>query len=183
MSPRKRKRALNVTWREAWPIWATFGLLFGFGALGVWVLLPASQIPTKALLHGEDVTVHLGELQPNLPRLFAYQLEPGHTTEFFVEQGAGDKVTVAFASCRRCYRSGHYRQGGRILCGRCSQPMKRAAAGQTPPTAEDCTQIPIPFERSGEQLTIQASTVGDTFARWYGPVISQDGDSGNRIEE
>jgi hypothetical protein len=61
--------------------------------------------------------------------------------------------------------------------------MERATAGQTPATAKDCTQIPIPFERSGEHLTIRASTVGDTFARWYGPVIAQDENSGNKSQK
>lgn len=173
-----RKRAQNITWREAWPIWLIFGILFGIGALTVGVFLPA-QIPTRALLQGEDVTQKLGELQPNLPRLFAYPVESGRATEFFIERGAGDKITVAFASCRRCFRAGHYRQGGHIVCGRCNEPMERLAAGQTPALEKDCTQIPIPFERSADRLTIRASAVRDTFESWYGAVISQDGNSAN----
>ena len=167
-----RKRTLNVTWREAWPIWLVLALVLGFGALGVWVLLPA-QIPTKVLRQGEDTLIKVGELQPNLPLLFAYPLEPGRATEFFVERDAGDKITVAFASCRRCYRSGHYRQSGHIFCGRCNEPMERATAGQTLSPEKDCTQIPIPFERSGDQLKIRAQSVSDTFAQWYTPVIGQ----------
>ncbi len=173
MTPRKRKRALAITWREAWPIWLTFSIFFSFGVVGVWVLRPATQIPSTELLQGEDVALNIGELQPNLPRLFAYPLQPGQTTEYFVERDAGERITIAFASCRKCYRDGHYRQGGQILCGRCNEPMMRAVAGQTPASEKDCTQIPIPFERSGERLTIRASSVRDTSMRWYEPVVSE----------
>ena len=175
MSP--RKRALTITWREAWPIWLAFGILFGFGELGLWVLLPAAQIPAKALLQGEDVALNVGEIQPNLPRLFNYPLESGQNTEYFVERNAGNKITVAFASCRRCYRGGHYRHSGQIFCGRCNEPMMRAVAGQTPASEKDCTQILIPFERSGDRLIIRANSVRDTFTRWYGPVISENDNS------
>lgn len=169
-----RKRALRITWREAWPIWLTFGLLFGFGAIGVWVLLPAAQIPMKALAAGEDLTVSTGDLQPDMPRIFAYPVQGGRATDFFVEREANGIVTVAFASCRRCYRSGHFRQGGHILCDRCSEPMMRALTGQALPADADCTQIPIPFESSGDHITIRVSTVRETFMRWYGPMISHD---------
>ena len=178
-----RERALNISWREAWPIWLTFTILFGFGALMVWVFIPAGQIPTKALFPGEDVALNIGELQPNLPRLFAYPLESGQTAEYFVERDAGNRITAAFASCRRCYRAGHYRQGGRIVCGRCNEPMVRAATGQTPAPGKDCTQIPIPFERSGDRLTIRANSVRDTFTRWYGPVISENDNSAKGSEK
>src|SRR5579871_4402625 len=172
-----RKRALHITWREAWPIWLTFGLLFGFGALGLWLLIPAPQVAPKVLLQGEDAFVHVTGLQTNLPTLFAYPLESGGATEFFVERDARDSVTVGFVGCRRCYGSGHYRQGGRIICGRCNEPMERASVGQKPAAGKDCMQIPIPFERPGDLVAVRASTVGETFARWYGPVVAQGGNS------
>jgi hypothetical protein len=50
-----RKRVLKITWRQTWPIWLTFGLLFGFGVFGVLVLVPGMQSPTKVLAQGEDV--------------------------------------------------------------------------------------------------------------------------------
>ncbi len=165
---RARKRALNITWREAWPIWLTFGVLSALGALGVWYFIPTGQIaPSKALLRGEDVTVTFGELQPTLPRLYAYPVESGQTAEFFVERDSDDKIVVAFAACRRCYQSGHYLQGSQILCKRCKEPMERLAPGQTPGPEKDCVQIPIPFERSGDRLVVRANTVRDTFTHWY----------------
>ena len=166
-----------MTWREAWPIWLTFGILASVGAFVVWVLMPATPVPVQALLRGEDVTLTIQELQPNLPRLFAYPLEPGRTTEFFVERRADTTIIAAFASCRRCYRSGHYRHGGQILCGRCNEPMIRVTAGQTPATDSDCTQMPILFQRLGDRLTIRAGTVRDTFTRWYAPLIAQNKNS------
>jgi uncharacterized membrane protein len=170
-----RKRALKTTWRQTWPIWLTFGLLFGFGALGVWVLLPSAQTPVEALRPNEDATVDIGEIQPNVSKLFSYPLEAGSPVEFFVERDTANNMTVAFASCRRCYRAGHFRQGGQIFCGRCNEPMVRAIAGQTPPAEKDCTQIPIPFDRSGGRVTIRADSVRATFVQWYGPTIFQNG--------
>ena len=135
-----------MTWRESRQIWFAFGLLFGFEVFGFWMILPAAQIPTKVLFRGEDVMLTVGELRPNLPRVFAIPLESGHATEFFVDAGTGDTLTVALASCRKCYRAGHYRQGGYILCGECKDLMERSASGQRIPPEKDCTQVPIPFE-------------------------------------
>jgi uncharacterized membrane protein len=141
------------------------------------MILPAAQIPTKVLFRGEDVMLTVGELRPNLPRVFAIPLQSGHMTEFFVDAGTGDRVTVAFASCRKCYRAGHYRQGGYILCNQCKELMERAASGQRISPEKDCTQVPIPFEVSGDHLTVRASSVDDAFALWYAPLISEGGDS------
>lgn len=171
---RAHKRSVKLTWREVWPIWLTFGILLALGVFGVWLLMPATQTPAKALVQGEDVTVGVAELQPNEPKLFAYPLESGPATEFFVARDRGD-FTVAFASCRRCYRAGHYRQAGEILCRQCNEPMPRAIPGHMPAPEKDCTQIPIPFDRSADRLTIRASAVHDTFVRWYGTVISGEG--------
>lgn len=168
-----RKRKLSITWRETWPIWLTFGLLFGFGGFGLWVVLPSAQTPAQTLVRHEDVTVDVGELKPGVPRLFAHPLESGQPVEFFLERDAGNRITVAFASCRRCYREGHFRQGDRILCGHCNEPMMQAPRGQTIAPEKDCTQIPIPFEMAGDHLTIRANSVDATFARWYEPVVAQ----------
>ena len=170
----RRKRALPITWRQTWPIWLTFGLLFGFGVFGVLVLVPGTQNPTKVLAEGEDVKVLIGDVPKGELRLFAMSVVAGDKTEFFIERGTDDGVTVAFESCRKCYRSGHYRQGNQTFCGRCNEPMERLARGQTPASGIDCTQIAVPFERSGESVTIRASAVRDAFNQWYMPVLSND---------
>ena len=170
-----RKRRMNITWRQAWPIWLAFGTVFGLGILGVWVVTPAKKMPTKALRRGEDVAIGVAELETSVPKFFAYPGQAGEKIEFFVEREAGDHISAAFASCRKCYRSGHYRQGSQVFCGRCNQPMERMAAGQTPSPVKDCTQIPIPFGRSGDHLAIQATAIADAFAHWYSPVIATQG--------
>jgi len=169
-----RKRALKITWRQTWPIWLTFGLLFGFGVFGVLVLVPGTQSPTKVLTIGEDDELAIGDLHKGESRLFAMPLTAGDKTEFFIERGTDDNITVAFASCRKCYRSGHYRQGSEIFCGRCNEPMERLGRGQTPASGVDCTQIPVPFERSGDSVLIRVSAVHDAFAQWYVPILSKD---------
>jgi hypothetical protein len=169
-----RKRVLNITWRQTWPIWLTFGVLFGFGVFGVLVLIPGTQSPIKVLAQGEDVRLASGDLQRGEPRVFEMSLVSAGKVKFFIERGADDNITVAFASCRKCYRSGHYRQGSQIFCARCSAPMERLSRGQTPASSVDCTQIPIPFEISGDSVLIRASAVPDAFAQWYVPTLSQD---------
>lgn len=98
-----------MTWRQMWPICLTFALLFGFGVFGVLVLVPRTQTSTKVLAQGEDVTLTTRDLPKGEPRLFAMPLRSGDKTEFFIERGSDDAIIVAFASCRRCYRAGHYR--------------------------------------------------------------------------
>jgi uncharacterized membrane protein len=180
---RRYKPALKITWREAWPIWLTFGILTGFGTLGVWALIPAAPVPAKTLLPDEDVVVNMEQLQAKQRRIFAYPQESGRSIEFFVEREADGTVIVSFASCRRCYRSGHYRRGDQILCGRCNEPMMRVTARLTPESASDCTQIPIPFEQTGDRLAISANAVHDTFTSWYAPVLLQDENSARRSQE
>ena len=169
-----RKRALKITWRQTWPIWLTFGLLFGFGVFGVLVLVPGTQSPTKVLIIGEDVKLAIRDLPKGESRLFAMPLVSGDMTEFFIEHGTADNITVAFASCRKCYRSGHYRQGSQIFCGRCNEPMERLSPGQTPASGIDCTQIPIPFERSGDSVLVRSSAVRDGVGQWFVPILSKD---------
>jgi uncharacterized membrane protein len=173
-----------MTRREAVTILLTFVALFGFGLITMWVFFPAVHIPPiRTLLPGEDAAVALNELESNTPKLFSQPLKAGSTAEFLVERDENDRIIVAFASCRKCYRSGHYRQGRYILCGQCKEAMVRAVAGETPPTRNDCTQIPIPFERSGDRLTVRARAVNETFTRWYGPVISQDRNEGTTTRD
>jgi hypothetical protein len=170
----RRKQVVKITWRQTWPIWLTFGLLFGFGVFGVLVLVPGTQSPTKVLAQGEDIKLASGDLQKGEPRLFAMPLVSGEKVEFFIERGTDDNITVAFASCRKCYPSGHYRQGSQIFCGRCNEPMERLGRGQTPASGVDCTQIPTPFERSGDGVLVRSSAVRNAFAQWYVPILSQD---------
>ena len=54
---RGRKRALKITWREAWPIWLTFGILTGLGTLGIRAVIPATPVPARTLLPDEDAVV------------------------------------------------------------------------------------------------------------------------------
>jgi uncharacterized membrane protein len=136
------------------------------------MMFPAPARP-KALQARKDLTLNLADLEPAKIHLFAYPTTPQNQVEFFVERSAGAGVAVAFASCRRCYRAGHYQQAGQHLCGYCNEPMERLSAGQTPGPEKDCKLIPIPFERSGNQLVVREDAVRETFARWYAPVLAQ----------
>ncbi len=161
-----RKRTLQLGWRELWPVWVVFGVLIAIGMVGVQMVFPTPARP-KALLAGEDLTLNLSDLELAKVHLFAYAATPPNQVEFFVERSLSAGVTVAFASCRRCYRSGHYQQAGQHLCGYCNQPMERFSAGETPSAEKDCKLILIAFEKLGNQLVVRGDAVRETFARWY----------------
>lgn len=169
----RRKRTLKLGWRELWPVWVAFGVILAIGIVGLRMMFPTPTLP-KTLLAGEDLTLNLSDLEPAKVRLFAYPVTPQTQVEFFVERSAASDITVAFASCRRCYRSGHYEQDGQLLCGHCNETMERLSPGQAPSAEKDCKLIPIAFEKSGNQLVVRGDAVRETFARWYAPVLAQD---------
>jgi hypothetical protein len=175
---KRRKRSVKITWLQTWPIWLTFAVLFGLGVFGVLLLVSGTRIPTKVLAEGEDVDLVARDLQRGEPRVLAVGLGSTAKTEFFIERGAGNDLTVAFASCRKCYRSGHYRQGNALYCGRCNEPMLRLSRTQTPPQEIDCTHIPIPVERIGDNVIVRANAVRNAFVQWYAPTISKDAPMG-----
>ena len=166
----------KLTWRETWPIWATFTVLAAIGALVPWLFVPAAP-RTTALAQGEDAVLPVTSLESNIPLEFASPSQSGRTLEFFIERESDDRVAVAFASCRRCYHAGHYSQGGQIICKRCNQPMERVASAQLPGPELDCKHVPIPFERSAGNIVVRARAVTDAFARWYAPVIANSAGS------
>jgi uncharacterized membrane protein len=170
---RRSKRTLKLGWRDLWPVWAVFGGLIAFGIVGLRIMFPTPTPPTS-LKGGEDLTVNLSDLDPGKVRLFTYPVRPQTQVDFFVERGSSSDITVAFASCRRCYRSSHYERDGQILCGHCNEPMERLGAGQTPATEKDCKPIPIAFEKSGNQLVVRGDALRGAFARWYAPVLAQN---------
>ena len=132
-----------------------------------------SEFSTTCDRLGEDLTLNLADLEPARVHLFSYPATPQNQLEFFVERGPGVGVAVASASCRRCYRSGHYQQAGQHLCGYCNEPMERLSTGQMSGAEKYCKLIPIAFEKSGNQLVVRGSAVRETFARWYAPVLAQ----------
>ena len=167
----RRRQRLNLTWRETWPIWASFTILAVIGALVLWLFVPAVP-PIRVLNKGEDVALLASSLEPNQPVLFSFPSASNQSIEFFAERQSGDQVVVAFASCRRCYHAGHYLQGGQILCRKCNQPMERLAQGQLPGPEQDCKHVPIPFESSAGHIVVRAQAVADAFARWYAPAVA-----------
>lgn len=168
----RRLRTARLTWREAWPIWATFIVLFAVAALGLRFFVPAAPRP-QVLAQAEDASVPVASLPLNTPVLFAATLPSGDTVEFFIERDSADSIIVAFSSCRRCYRAGHYSQAGQIFCRRCNQQMPKVAPAESPGLEKDCTHIPIPFERSGGNVLVHAQAIAETFAHWYAPVLAQ----------
>lgn len=167
-----RKRTLKLGWRELWPLWVAFGVLIAISIVGMQMMFPTPARP-KTLLAGEDLTLNLVNLEPAKVHVFAYPVTPQHQAEFFVERSSASGITVAFASCRRCYPAGHYQQAGQHLCSYCNEPMEWLGAGQTPGAEKDCRLIPIAFEKSGNQLVVRGDAVRETFARWYAPVLVQ----------
>ena len=162
-----RKRTLKLDWRELWPVWVAFGVLIAIGIVGMQMMF-ATPARLKTLLAGGDLTLNPSDLETAEIHLFAYPVTPQNQVEFFVQRSQASDITVAVASCRRCFRAGHYQQAGQLLCGRCDEPMEPLRTGQTPGAEKDCKLIPLAFEKSGNQLVVRGDAVRETFARWYG---------------
>ena len=102
-----RQQKLKLGWFELWPVWVIFGGLIAIGIVGMHMMFP-TPAPPKTLEAGQDLTLDLVGLEPAKVHLFAYPVTPQNRVEFFVERSPASAITVAFASCRRCYRSGEY---------------------------------------------------------------------------
>jgi uncharacterized membrane protein len=172
MKARRRARA-RLTSRERWTLGLIVATLLGIGAAGVWIVVPKPE-PEIVLSPGQSARVDLSDIESARPRVFSYPLTADRRVDVFVERSSDSAVTVAFAGCRRCYRAGYYRQDGAIICGRCNERMQRLESGQTPSKEPDCTQIPIPFEQSGKQITIYSRAIGEAFKAWYALMLQQD---------
>jgi hypothetical protein len=135
-----RNQTLKLGWRELWPVWLTFGSLFAIGPLGLRILLPSALKPAT-LITDRDLILDLKFLDLSKSSRFSYPLDSASRTEFLIERSADRNITVAFASCRRRYRSGHYRRRTHVLCGGCNQPVERGRPGQAPSLQQECTQF------------------------------------------
>lgn len=171
-----RKKKLKLTWREMWPLWLALGLLVALGAVGIWFSMPAKRKPPVQVTT-EDVSVNLAALEAVRPQLFSYPLQESTNVQFFVRKVGSNRVQVAFASCRKCYRSGSFTLDNQVVCGRCNEAMEVLGAGETPAPASDCKLISIPYEQASGQIVIRGHAVRELFDRWYRPVLAGSGQS------
>jgi uncharacterized membrane protein len=170
-----RKKQLKMTWRELWPIWLAMGLLVALGIVGSWLYMPAKRKPTIQVTT-EDVRLSVSALDADRPQLFSYPLPDSTKVEFFARKIGGNRLQVAFASCRKCYRSGHFQLDNQMMCGRCNSPMEVLGQGQTPASESDCKLISIPYEQANGQAVVRGDAVRDLFNQWYRPVLAGSGD-------
>ena len=168
----RRRKSVKLTWRESWPIWATFAGLFAFGGIGVWFFVPS--VPrVHQVGPSEDVALSLSTLHLKTPVLFSALLSSGATVEFYVERESAEAITVAFSSCRRCYGSGHYIQAGQVFCRRCNQPMPKLGRAESPAMEKDCKHIPIPFEVTQGTVRVRSEAIRDSYTHWFVPILAQ----------
>lgn len=166
-----RKKKLKLTWRDLWPIWLVFALFIVAGGFGMWLYMPAARTPALQVTT-EDVSLNLAALNTTRPQLFAYPLPDSTKVELFAHRIGEGRVQVAFASCRTCYRAGHFEQDHQVMCGRCGVPMEVLAGGQPPGKEDSCKLISIPYEQANGQIIIRGSVIRDLFNRWYRPVLA-----------
>ena len=166
-------RTTKLTWGEVWPVWATMGAVFVIGAFGVWFYVPAVAA-VRRLPPGEDGVIPVAKLPSETAVLFSAPLPSGVTVDFFVQRDPSNSISVAFSSCRRCYREGHYSQAGQIFCKHCKQPMPRLAVRESITLENDCKHIPLPFEVSAGTVRVQAKAIADAYSQWFVPVLTRD---------
>lgn len=171
-----RKKQLKLTWRDMWPVWLAMGLLVVFGGIGLWLYMPAKRKPPIQVTT-EDVRVNLAALDAVRPQLFSYPLPDATNVQFFVRKVGANRLHVAFASCRKCYRSGSFTLDNQVMCGRCNGSMDILGAGESAAPERDCKLIPIPYEQADGQVIIRGRAVRELFDRWYRPVLSEPGRS------
>jgi uncharacterized membrane protein len=137
--------------------------------------MPAKPKPTVRVTT-EDTTLSVAALDAGGPQLFSYPLPDSMNVEFFARKIGGNRLQVAFASCRKCYRSGNFQVDNEIRCRRCNTPMEVLSQGQTPGSESDCKLISIPYEQANGQLIVRGRAVRDLFEHWYRPVIAGSAD-------
>jgi uncharacterized membrane protein len=153
-----------------WPLWLAVGLLVALGIVGSWLYMPAKRKPPVQVT-AEDVVVSVAALDPDRPQLFSYPLPDSTNIQFFVRKVGGNRLQVAVASCRKCYRSGSFPLDNRIMCGRCNEAMEVLGQGETPGSESDCKLISIPSEQANGQVIVRGRAVRELFDQWYRPVL------------
>ncbi len=171
-----RKKQLKMTWREMWPLWLTMALLVPLGAFGVWLHMPVKPKPIIQVTT-DDVSFSVTALDASRPQLFSYPLPDSTNVQFFARKIASNRMQVAFASCRKCYRSGNFQMDNEVKCRRCNAPMEVLGQGQPPGRENDCKLITIPYEQANGQIVVRGSAVRDLFSQWYRPVLAGSGDT------
>ncbi len=166
-----RKKHLKLTWREVWPVWLTMGILAALGAGGLWLYTPARSRPTIQVAT-EDVSLSIATLDADRAQLFSYPLSNATKVQFFMRKLSGTRLQVAFASCRRCYRSGSFPLDSQMICGRCNEAMEVAGQSETPAPDSDCRPIAIPYEEANGRVVVRGQVVRDLFDRWYRPALA-----------
>jgi uncharacterized membrane protein len=153
-----------------WPLWLAVGLLVALGIVGSWLYMPAKRKPPVQVT-AEDVVVSVAALGPDRPQLFSYPLPDSTNIQFFVRKVRGNRLQVAVASCRKCYRSGSFPLDNKIMCGRCNEAMEVLGQGETPGSESDCKLISIPYEQANGQVIVRGRAVRELFDQWYRPVL------------
>ncbi|MCZ2078552.1 MAG: DUF2318 domain-containing protein [Bryobacterales bacterium] len=170
-----RKKRLKPTWRQLWPVWLAMGLLAVPGAVGLWLHMPAKPKPTIRVTT-DDMSLSVAAVDAPQPQLFSYPLPDSTNVEFFARKIGPGRLQVAFASCRRCYRSGNFPLDNEVRCRRCNTPMEILAQGQTPGSESDCKLISIPYEQANGQIVVRGRVVRDLFDQWYRPALTGSDD-------
>lgn len=171
-----RNKQIKLTWRELWPVWLAMALLVGSGVIGSWFYLPAKRKPPIQVT-SEDVSVTVAAVERVRPQLFSYRLTDSTNVRFFVRKVGSNRVQVAFASCRKCYRSGNFTQDNQVVCGRCNGSMDILPLGEPPVPEPDCKLISIPYEQANGQVVIRGHAVRELFDHRYRPVLAETGQS------
>lgn len=70
-------------------------------------------------------------------------------------------MLVTFAACRRCNttRRPSHVSDGKLMCGRCGEPLPILEEGVTLPIEKNCTPVSASFKIDGGSLAIRAADV------------------------
>ncbi len=107
-------------------------------------------------------TVDLGGLDSGQARFYRFLNWGNQEVRFFTAVDAAGELHVAFDANEACYKlkRGYRLEGGWMVCNKCDKAFETATINAG---GGGCSPVPIPFQRSGNTLTMQES---DILAGW-----------------
>lgn len=118
-----------------------------------------SDIPVVVVSEGHDLHLESSKLRSGELHLFEVSTS-GEKVRVAVERSGGGTTHVALASCRACYknRDHHYAEKGKMMCGKCSTPMKFESNGQKADT-NSCALVELPHTEKDGNIAVLARDV------------------------
>ena len=122
-------------------------------------------MPEIVVEENNDFTYDLAQLKPGQTRFFTYPTSSSERSRLLVQRDADGVIRTAFASCTVCYshRREHKLNQGRLICGRCQDPMRIGNQNERLTADKGCLAVPVPFSVENNKVRVQAKAIAEGF--------------------